>query len=123
MSETLVSRNQKILTGVFFVVWLVAVATWKYFTRLADSHTWVTGVYWAAFAATIPFGLYWWLKVRQADIVRRRAVGTFIGVMWWLHLVDLNGAFAGEPVNAAPIEEILMTVVQPDQQTMIHLSG
>ena len=22
----------------------------------------------------------------------------------WLHLVDLNGAFAGEPVNAAPVE-------------------
>ena len=21
----------------------------------------------------------------------------------WLHLVDLNGAFAGEPVNAAPV--------------------
>ena len=25
----------------------------------------------------------------------------------WLHLVDLNGAFKGEPVNAAPVEEIL----------------
>ena len=25
----------------------------------------------------------------------------------WLHLVDLNGAFAGEPVNAAPVEAIL----------------
>ena len=22
----------------------------------------------------------------------------------WLHLVDLNGAFAGAPVNAAPVE-------------------
>ena len=26
----------------------------------------------------------------------------------WLHLVDLNGAFAGEPVNAAPVEAILI---------------
>ncbi len=25
----------------------------------------------------------------------------------WLHLVDLNGAFAGEPVNARPVEAIL----------------
>lgn len=25
----------------------------------------------------------------------------------WLHLVDLNGAFAGEPVNSAPVEAIL----------------
>lgn len=25
----------------------------------------------------------------------------------WLHLVDLNGAFAGEPVNAAPVQAIL----------------
>ncbi|MEE9454436.1 MAG: 1-(5-phosphoribosyl)-5-[(5-phosphoribosylamino)methylideneamino]imidazole-4-carboxamide isomerase [Paracoccaceae bacterium] len=25
----------------------------------------------------------------------------------WLHLVDLNGAFAGAPVNAAPVEAIL----------------
>jgi len=33
----------------------------------------------------------------------------------WLHLVDLNGAFAGEPVNAAPVEEILKTVKVPAQ--------
>jgi phosphoribosylformimino-5-aminoimidazole carboxamide ribotide isomerase len=25
----------------------------------------------------------------------------------WLHLVDLNGAFAGKPVNAAAVEAIL----------------
>ncbi|NBT33424.1 MAG: 1-(5-phosphoribosyl)-5-((5-phosphoribosylamino)methylideneamino)imidazole-4-carboxamide isomerase, partial [Rhodobacteraceae bacterium] len=25
----------------------------------------------------------------------------------WLHLVDLNGAFAGEPVNGAAVEAIL----------------
>ncbi|MEM7566859.1 MAG: HisA/HisF-related TIM barrel protein, partial [Pseudomonadota bacterium] len=25
----------------------------------------------------------------------------------WLHLVDLNGAFAGAPVNATPVEAIL----------------
>ena len=33
----------------------------------------------------------------------------------WLHLVDLNGAFAGEPVNAAPVEEILKSVDVPAQ--------
>ncbi|MCP5087148.1 MAG: 1-(5-phosphoribosyl)-5-[(5-phosphoribosylamino)methylideneamino]imidazole-4-carboxamide isomerase [Rhodobacteraceae bacterium] len=33
----------------------------------------------------------------------------------WLHLVDLNGAFAGEPVNAAPVEAILKTVNVPAQ--------
>lgn len=33
----------------------------------------------------------------------------------WLHLVDLNGAFAGEPVNAAPVETILETCNVPAQ--------
>ena len=33
----------------------------------------------------------------------------------WLHLVDLNGAFAGEPVNAAPVEAILRAVDVPCQ--------
>lgn len=33
----------------------------------------------------------------------------------WLHLVDLNGAFAGEPVNAAPVEAILARVNVPVQ--------
>ena len=33
----------------------------------------------------------------------------------WLHLVDLNGAFAGEPVNAAPVEEILKQTNGPAQ--------
>ena len=33
----------------------------------------------------------------------------------WLHLVDLNGAFAGEPVNAAPVEAILKAVDVPAQ--------
>ena len=33
----------------------------------------------------------------------------------WLHLVDLNGAFAGEPVNAKPVEEILATCSIPAQ--------
>ena len=32
-----------------------------------------------------------------------------------LHLVDLNGAFAGEPVNAAPVEEILKQTNVPAQ--------
>src|SRR6056297_2958287 len=33
----------------------------------------------------------------------------------WLHLVDLNGAFAGAPVNAAPVEEILKQTKVPAQ--------
>jgi phosphoribosylformimino-5-aminoimidazole carboxamide ribotide isomerase len=33
----------------------------------------------------------------------------------WLHLVDLNGAFAGEPVNAAPVEAILERCKVPTQ--------
>ncbi|THH35650.1 1-(5-phosphoribosyl)-5-[(5-phosphoribosylamino)methylideneamino]imidazole-4-carboxamide isomerase [Aliishimia ponticola] len=33
----------------------------------------------------------------------------------WLHLVDLNGAFAGEPVNAAPVEAILKSTNVPAQ--------
>ena len=33
----------------------------------------------------------------------------------WLHLVDLNGAFAGAPVNAAAVEEILARVTVPCQ--------
>ena len=33
----------------------------------------------------------------------------------WLHLVDLNGAFAGHPVNAAAVEAILRRVTVPVQ--------
>ena len=33
----------------------------------------------------------------------------------WLHLVDLNGAFEGEPVNAAPVEAILAQSKTPAQ--------
>ncbi len=33
----------------------------------------------------------------------------------WLHLVDLNGAFAGHPVNAAAVEAILARVQVPCQ--------
>lgn len=33
----------------------------------------------------------------------------------WLHLVDLNGAFAGEPVNAKAVEGILSTTKVPAQ--------
>ena len=33
----------------------------------------------------------------------------------WLHLVDLNGAFAGQPVNAAAVEGILKAVKVPTQ--------
>ena len=33
----------------------------------------------------------------------------------WLHLVDLNGAFAGQPVNAAAVEAILAATDIPTQ--------
>jgi phosphoribosylformimino-5-aminoimidazole carboxamide ribotide isomerase len=33
----------------------------------------------------------------------------------WLHLVDLNGAFAGQPVNAAAVEAIVKAVTVPIQ--------
>ena len=33
----------------------------------------------------------------------------------WLHLVDLNGAFAGQPVNAAAVEAILAAIDVPAQ--------
>ncbi|MEM9344665.1 MAG: 1-(5-phosphoribosyl)-5-[(5-phosphoribosylamino)methylideneamino]imidazole-4-carboxamide isomerase [Pseudomonadota bacterium] len=33
----------------------------------------------------------------------------------WLHLVDLNGAFAGEPVNGAAVEAIIGAVTVPTQ--------
>ena len=33
----------------------------------------------------------------------------------WLHLVDLNGAFEGSPVNAAPVEAILKACPVPAQ--------
>ncbi|MEM1302913.1 MAG: HisA/HisF-related TIM barrel protein, partial [Pseudomonadota bacterium] len=33
----------------------------------------------------------------------------------WLHLVDLNGAFAGEPVNGAAVEAILAETDVPAQ--------
>ena len=33
----------------------------------------------------------------------------------WLHLVDLNGAFAGAPVNAAAVETILARITVPAQ--------
>ncbi|KUF12064.1 1-(5-phosphoribosyl)-5-[(5-phosphoribosylamino)methylideneamino]imidazole-4-carboxamide isomerase [Pseudoponticoccus marisrubri] len=33
----------------------------------------------------------------------------------WLHLVDLNGAFAGQPVNAAAVEAILSQAQTPTQ--------
>jgi phosphoribosylformimino-5-aminoimidazole carboxamide ribotide isomerase len=33
----------------------------------------------------------------------------------WIHLVDLNGAFAGQPVNGAAVESILKSVTIPVQ--------
>ena len=33
----------------------------------------------------------------------------------WVHLVDLNGAFAGEPVNGAAVEAILKRITVPAQ--------
>lgn len=46
-----------------------------------------------------------------ADQARRFAAAGFA----WLHLVDLNGAFAGRPVNAAAVEAILEAVGLPLQ--------
>lgn len=46
-----------------------------------------------------------------ADQARRFAAAGFS----WLHLVDLNGAFAGRPVNAAAVEAILKAVDLPVQ--------
>jgi len=46
-----------------------------------------------------------------ADQARRFAAAGFE----WLHLVDLNGAFAGRPVNAAAVEAILEAVGLPLQ--------
>ncbi|HLS68099.1 MAG TPA: 1-(5-phosphoribosyl)-5-[(5-phosphoribosylamino)methylideneamino]imidazole-4-carboxamide isomerase [Kiloniellales bacterium] len=46
-----------------------------------------------------------------ADQARRFAEAGFE----WLHLVDLNGAFAGKPVNAGAVEAILQTVDIPVQ--------
>ncbi|MDA8586630.1 1-(5-phosphoribosyl)-5-[(5-phosphoribosylamino)methylideneamino]imidazole-4-carboxamide isomerase [Rhodobacteraceae bacterium] len=33
----------------------------------------------------------------------------------WVHLVDLNGAFAGQPVNGAAVENILASITVPAQ--------
>lgn len=33
----------------------------------------------------------------------------------WIHVVDLNGAFAGKPVNAGAVEQILKSVTVPVQ--------
>jgi phosphoribosylformimino-5-aminoimidazole carboxamide ribotide isomerase len=46
-----------------------------------------------------------------ADQARRFAEAGFE----WLHVVDLNGAFAGEPVNRAAVERILAAVNLPVQ--------
>ena len=44
----------------------------------------------------------------QAEIFERQG-------FQWLHIVDLNGAFAGKPINAAPVEAILARVKMPVQ--------
>jgi phosphoribosylformimino-5-aminoimidazole carboxamide ribotide isomerase len=44
----------------------------------------------------------------QAEIFERQG-------FQWLHLVDLNGAFAGKPVNAAAVEAILKRISIPVQ--------
>ena len=48
---------------------------------------------------------------RPADQARRFAEAGAA----WLHVVDLNGAFAGRPVNAAAVEEILAAAGRPVQ--------
>ena len=41
----------------------------------------------------------------------------------WLHLVDLNGAFSGKPINADVVEEILQKCNIPIQLglSLIHI--
>jgi len=46
----------------------------------------------------------------------------------WLHVVDLNGAFAGESVNGAAVEAILKATMNPVQlgggiRTLAHIEG
>lgn len=46
----------------------------------------------------------------------------------WLHLVDLNGAFAGKPVNGAAVEAILKAISLPVQlgggiRSLAHIEG
>ncbi|MDY0882012.1 1-(5-phosphoribosyl)-5-[(5-phosphoribosylamino)methylideneamino]imidazole-4-carboxamide isomerase [Dongia soli] len=41
----------------------------------------------------------------------------------WLHLVDLDGAFAGQPVNAAAVEAILASAKLPGRSIPCQLGG
>ncbi len=52
--------------------------------------------------------------VYSADPGRRRGRGRMSGCRW-LHVVDLNGAFAGRPVNGAAVRDILAAVDVPVQ--------
>ena len=52
--------------------------------------------------------------VFNADPAAQAAAFVAAGCQW-LHLVDLNGAFAGKPVNAAPVEAILKATDVPAQ--------
>jgi phosphoribosylformimino-5-aminoimidazole carboxamide ribotide isomerase len=52
--------------------------------------------------------------VFNADPADQAATFAAAGAQW-LHLVDLNGAFAGKPVNASAVEAILKVVTIPVQ--------
>ena len=53
-------------------------------------------------------------KVYELDAARLAATYASEGAEW-LHVVDLNGAFAGEPVNGAAVEAILAATDIPAQ--------
>lgn len=64
------------------------------------------------------------VRLIRGDMTRATVFGTDPGAQAasfaqagceWLHLVDLNGAFAGAPVNAAAVEAILARVKVPVQ--------
>jgi phosphoribosylformimino-5-aminoimidazole carboxamide ribotide isomerase len=64
------------------------------------------------------------VRLEQGDMARatvfhhdpaRQAEAFALQGFEYLHIVDLDGAFAGEPVNAAAVERILATVTIPAQ--------
>jgi phosphoribosylformimino-5-aminoimidazole carboxamide ribotide isomerase len=64
------------------------------------------------------------VRLEQGDMARatvfhhdpaRQAEAFALQGFEYLHIVDLDGAFAGEPVNAAAVERILATVTVPAQ--------
>jgi phosphoribosylformimino-5-aminoimidazole carboxamide ribotide isomerase len=64
------------------------------------------------------------VRLKQGDMGRATVYNTDPGAQAaefealgfsWLHIVDLNGAFAGRPVNADAVDQILKTISMPVQ--------